>query len=269
MTPEAAEVIDAINTAYLRISAFGFGGVGLLFAHFPQYKKQAYTCCAVGLFCAVISGCAVLASGQNEREEDMLKRGFRKRCQELCAQKRVKHQWHNPATLYDNPRRGLEKGDCVGYAIANVLNSEPFCVGITDQQAEEMSVYANGSILDGLKYAKAHGWISGHVKLTDLTITRLMCFNEPLLLGLPIYEGMGSLDWDGYMRPWGPYKGKHVVCLAGYVPRKWWWLAGGYYYLRDSRKSVVGKARGVAKLEEGDMEQLWQSGKCVAYGLIR
>ena len=199
----------------------------------------------------------------------MLKRGFSKRCQELCSQKRVKHQWHNPATLYDPPHRGVEKGDCVGYAIANVLNSEPFSVGITDQQAEDMSVYANSSITAGLEYAKAHGWISGYVKLTDLTIVRLMCFNEPLLIGLPIYEGMEELDMGGFLLPIGEHKGKHVVCLAGYVPRKWWWLAGGYYYLRDSRKSVVGKTRGIAKLEEGDMEQLWQSGKCVAYELIQ
>ena len=248
---------------YTFIMAYGIAAVLAAFA-FGAYKWKGLAWYAgIMLMLHLLAGCCTT------KEEDMFKRGYSKRCQELCAQKRVKHQWHNPATLYDNPRRGIEKGDCVGYAIANVLNSEPFSVGITDQQAEDMSVYANSSITAGLEYAKREGWISDYVKLTDLTLVKLMCFNEPLLLGLPIYEGMEELDLGGFLTPLGGYRGKHVVCLAGYVPRKWRGLAGGYYYLRDSRKSVVGETRGIAKLEEKDMEQLWQSGKCVAYELVR
>ena len=230
MTPDYLEII---NTAYLRALAFGFAGVGLLFAHYPQYKKAAYWLCGAGVLCAVISGC--VACGPQS-------------------------SWDGGVARFPTSRYS-----CAPDALAKYLE---LTQGLEMTNEEAVELYEQARRVDGLDDSEEGTSLYGVMKAcTNVSHSVPLYSSEgvtaaltasPVLLRLPVYHN--TVWWNTqFWNSEGEFVGEHAIVCIGYK--------GGIFTLMNNQGPYWGSG-GKIWLWEADLDGWLKEGKASAWVLF-
>jgi len=144
--------------------------------------------------------------------------------------KSVKHAWRGPKL------NQLDLGGCTGFALTNLLNCDPFAIPVAAVNGRPLSdwdavgYYAIATTIDpyqhewpitdtgssGLavcKGAKRSGVITSYSHAFGQLHTLGALVLNPVLIGIPWYEGMDTPSADGHVTLDGKLRGYHEVCL--------------------------------------------------------
>jgi hypothetical protein len=173
--------------------------------------------------------------------------------------------WGPPPIVLDQGRIG----SCTGNATVDVLN----CLGHNYDEKVAVAIYTWATHHDGIpgaypkedtgstglaaaKAAKHFGLLKSyrHAFGTDHTLGALML--QPVMIGIPWYEGMFDPDGDGFLSVTGGVAGGHEIAIIGYD------ATDKYVTFLNSWGPTWGE-NGTAKVHVNDLDRLLsEQGDC-------
>ena len=153
----------------------------------------------------------------------------------------------------DRPRRSYtwsckvnldqgSEGACTGFATSHEAAARPVIVkGITNDVARQIYYrarqldewpgenYEGSSVLGAVKAGTENGWYSEYRwAFSENDLALAVGYRGPAILGINWYEGMGSPDNNGLIKPTGDVLGGHAILCNGYNVKR------GLYRLHNS-----------------------------------
>lgn len=195
----------------------------------------------------------------------------------------ARHVEHDPAskdfpadtaalhTVGWTPGAVLDQGDigsCTGNALADCLNTTPLHkdgAPFLDERAA-VAIYSWATHHDGFwghypprdtgssglaacKAGKHLGLLRGYTHAFGIAHALGALQLQPVMIGIPWYQGMFDPDGDGFLSVTGDVKGGHEIALIGYN------VSGQYVTVLNSWGTGWG-VDGTARLHESDLDRL-------------